>query len=242
MPCVEDWLTDPLSVAEGIFTEAGKPDHQRVREFFTNRLQNSETLKRVPSLNDIPSHLLKSKSLVRFRCMVQDMFDPEFYLAVYEVVNKADNSSNLRYGMYQDIVNCPENFELRLESPRNVTNERQTFYCVPIPGETEWAKKTFAGRKVASGLQSQTSQRKNPGIKRSLDEEMDEGTATAQPGKLISFNQRPPQRATPEGHPQRSWGFVPMPNQPHQILLGMEQRGLKESPPHESKNKDSILL
>lgn len=197
MPCVEDWLTDPLSVAEGIFTEAGKPDHERVHEFFSNRLQNSEALKRVPSLNDIPSHLLKSKSLVRFRCMVQDMFDPEFYLAVYEVVNKADNSSNLRCGMYQDMVNCPENFELRLESPRNVTKERQTFYCVPIPGETEWAKRTFAGGNVASGLQSQASQRKNPGIKRSLDEEMDEGTATAQNGKL---NQRPP----PGGHPQRA--------------------------------------
>jgi len=116
--------------------------------------------------------------------MVQDMFDPEFYLAAYEVVNKADSSSNLRCGMYQDMVNCGENFELRLESPRNVTKERQTLYCVPIPGETEWAKKTFAGRNVASGLQSQAPQPKNAGIKRSLDEEMDEGTATVEHGKL----------------------------------------------------------
>ena len=183
MPCVEDWLIDPLSVAEGIFTEAGKPDHERVREFFTNRLQNIEALERVPLLNDVPSHLLKSKSLVRFRCMVQDMFDPEFYLAAYEVVSKVDNSSTLRCGMYQSIVNCGENFELRLESPINITKERQTFYCVPIPGETEWAKKTFAGKIAASSLQSQALQRKNPGIKRSLDEEMDEGKTTTQHGK-----------------------------------------------------------
>lgn len=183
MPCIEDWLTDPLSVAEGIFTEAGKPDHEKVREFFTTRLQNSDALKRVPSLNDVPSHLLKSKSLVRFRCMVQDMFDPEFYLAVYETVNKADNSSNLRCGMYQDIMCCPEEFELRLDSPRNVTKERQTFYCVPIPGETEWAKKAFAGESVASGLQSQASQRNTPGVKRGLDEEMDEESAIVQHGK-----------------------------------------------------------
>ena len=184
MPCIEDWLTDPLSVAEGIFTEAGKPDHERVREFFTNRLQNSEALKRVPSLNDVPSHLLKSKSLVRFRCMVQDMFDPEYYLAVYEAVNKADNSSNLRCGMYQDVVSCPENLELRLESPRNVTKERQTFYCVPLPGETEWAKKRFAGGNGASALQSQASQRKSSaGMKRGLEEEMDQGS-TDQHGKL----------------------------------------------------------
>lgn len=184
MPCIEDWLTDPLSVIEGIFNEAGKPDHEKVREFFSSRLQKSEALQRVPSLNDIPSHLLKSKSLVRFRCMVQDMFDPEFYLALYETVNKADNSSKLQCGMYQDVFSYPENVELRLESPRNVTKERQTFYCVPIPGETEWAKKSFAGGNVTPGLESQASLRKNPVIKRGLEEDMDdEGTTTDQHGK-----------------------------------------------------------
>ena len=184
MPCIEDWLTNPLSVAEGIFKEAEKPDHERVREFFSSRLQDSEALQRVPSLNDTPSHLLKSKSLVRFRCMVQDMFDPEFYLAVYETVDKSNNSSNLRCGMYQDMVDCPEHFELRLESSRNVTKERQTFYCVPIPGETEWAKKMYAGKNVDSGLQSHgATLNSNTRMKRGLEEEMEQETSEQGGGK-----------------------------------------------------------
>lgn len=185
MPCIEDWLTNPLTVAEGIFKEAGKVDHERVREFFSSRLQSSEALRRVPSLNDTPSHLLKSKSLVRFRCMVQDMFDPEFFLAAYETVDKSNNSSSMRCGMYQDMVSCPENFELRLESPQNVTKERLVFYCVPIPGETEWAKKMFAAENVPFGVQSQrVMQQNNAGIKRGLEEEMEQDT-TYQNGKYL---------------------------------------------------------
>ena len=173
MPCIEDWLTNPLSVAEGIFYETGKADHERVREFFSSRLQENEALQRVPSLNDIPCHLLKSKSLVRFRCMIQDMFDPEFFLAVFEAMNKADNTSHLRCGMYQDMIGSPDNFEVMLESAKNVTKERQTFYCVPIPGETDWAKKKFAGKNVTSkghGIAVEQSS----GMKRGHDDEMDQ--------------------------------------------------------------------
>lgn len=41
----------------------------------------------VPSLNDVPLHYLKPNSLVKFRCLIQDMFDPEFYMGVYETVD-----------------------------------------------------------------------------------------------------------------------------------------------------------
>lgn len=43
----------------------------------------------VPSLNDVPLHYLKPNSLVKFRCFIQDMFDPEFYMGVYETVDPA---------------------------------------------------------------------------------------------------------------------------------------------------------
>lgn len=43
----------------------------------------------VPSLNDVPLHYLKPNSLVKFRCLIQDMFDPEFYMGVYETVDPA---------------------------------------------------------------------------------------------------------------------------------------------------------
>lgn len=43
---------------------------------------------KVPSLNEVPLHYLKPNSFVKFRCMIQDMFDPEFYMGVYETVNR----------------------------------------------------------------------------------------------------------------------------------------------------------
>lgn len=46
-------------------------------------------LVQVPSLNDVPLHYLKPNSLVKFRCLIQDMFDPEFYMGVYETVDPA---------------------------------------------------------------------------------------------------------------------------------------------------------
>ena len=30
--------------------------------------------------------------------------------------------------------------DIKLESPRNVTMDRQTLYCVPVPGENDWVK------------------------------------------------------------------------------------------------------
>lgn len=52
----------------------------------------------VPSLNDVPLHYLKPNSLVKFRCLIQDMFDPEYYMGVYETVDpstKAKVSTSL---------------------------------------------------------------------------------------------------------------------------------------------------
>ena len=176
MPCVEDWLTNPLSVAEGILKEDGKPEHEKVRDFFSSRLQEPEALRRVPSLNDIPCHLLKPNSLVRFRCMVQDMFDPEFYLAVYETVQKATNSSQMRCGLYQDMVDCPEGWKLHLDSPNNVTKQRYTFYCVPIPGETGWAKKKFSKQNGVSTAKSEAVDISHAKRGHDTEEEMDQGT------------------------------------------------------------------
>ncbi|MBN3295848.1 MCMBP protein, partial [Amia calva] len=98
------------------------------------------TYQKVPSLNDVPLHYLKPNSLVKFRCMVQDMFDPEFYMGVYETVDPTSKARVLRSGKYRDVAECGPQQEVDLNSSRSVTLERQTFYCVPIPGESPWAK------------------------------------------------------------------------------------------------------
>ena len=60
----------------------------------------------ISSLNSNPQHNLQGHSLVRFRCMVQDMFDPEFYLGTYEVKDTKTGMTHMRCGRYRDIAQC----------------------------------------------------------------------------------------------------------------------------------------
>ncbi|KAF3842359.1 hypothetical protein F7725_024310 [Dissostichus mawsoni] len=148
-------------------------------EFFKDHLKEKDAQTWVPSLNDVPLHYMKPNSLVKFRCLIQDMFDPEFYMGAYEAVDpstKAKVSASLspvqifaitilscvqffalimcwmsshfhlillsgypqvlKCGKYKDVMECGVDFN----SKNTVTAERQTFYCVPIPGESPWVK------------------------------------------------------------------------------------------------------
>ncbi|XP_061601764.1 mini-chromosome maintenance complex-binding protein isoform X2 [Cololabis saira] len=69
------------------------------------------------------------------------MFDPEFYMGVYETVDPTTKAKMLRCGKYKDVTECGVDFNSR----NTVTAERQTFYCVPIPGENQWVKEKYAG-------------------------------------------------------------------------------------------------
>ncbi|CAO2583526.1 Mini-chromosome maintenance complex-binding protein [Lemmus lemmus] len=104
---------------------------------------------KVPSLNEVPLHYLKPNSFVKFRCMIQDMFDPEFYMGVYETVNQNTKARVLHFGKYRDIAESQPQQELDLDSPRSTTAERQTFYCVPVPGESSWVKEAYVNANQA---------------------------------------------------------------------------------------------
>ncbi|NP_001135159.1 mini-chromosome maintenance complex-binding protein [Salmo salar] len=141
MPSSHDWINKPLGVVEAMFAQNNSnPEwEEKVLEYFRGQLKEKESLSWVPSLNDVPLHYLKPNSLVKFRCLVQDMFDPEFYMGVYETVDPSTKTNVLRCGKYKDVTECG----VDLNSRNTVTAERQTFYCVPIPGESPWAKESY---------------------------------------------------------------------------------------------------
>ncbi|NWW73569.1 MCMBP protein, partial [Climacteris rufus] len=142
MPCVGDWLNNPLSIVQGIFAQnvPNSDWEKKVTEYFKEKLKENNATNWVPSLNDVPVHYLKPNSLVKFRCMVQDMFDPEFYMGVYETVDPNTNARVLHFGKYRDVAECGPQQEIDLNSSQTVTLERQTLYCVPVPGESAWVK------------------------------------------------------------------------------------------------------
>uniref|UniRef100_A0AAR2KU90 Mini-chromosome maintenance complex-binding protein n=1 Tax=Pygocentrus nattereri TaxID=42514 RepID=A0AAR2KU90_PYGNA len=139
MPSVQDWINNPLGVVDGAFAQnnSGAEWEKKVVEYFKEKLKVNGAQSWVPSLNDVPLHYLKPNSLVKFRCMIQDMFDPEFFMGVYETVDSSTNSKVLRCGKYKDVTDCGQ---VDFNSRNAVTSERQTFYCVPIPGESQWVK------------------------------------------------------------------------------------------------------
>uniref|UniRef100_A0A2K6U2F7 Mini-chromosome maintenance complex-binding protein n=1 Tax=Saimiri boliviensis boliviensis TaxID=39432 RepID=A0A2K6U2F7_SAIBB len=81
------------------------PDwEKKVIEYFKEKLKENNAPKWVPSLNEVPLHYLKPNSFVKFRCMIQDMFDPEFYMGVYETVNQNTKAHVLHFGKYRDVA------------------------------------------------------------------------------------------------------------------------------------------
>ncbi|XP_068955201.1 mini-chromosome maintenance complex-binding protein isoform X3 [Petaurus breviceps papuanus] len=145
MPCGDDWLNHPLGIVQGFFAQNGLNSdwEKKVTEYFKEKLKENNATKWVPSLNDVPLHYLKPNSFVKFRCMVQDMFDPEFYMGVYETVDPNTKARVLHFGKYRDIAECGPQQEVDLNSTQTTTLERQTFYCVPVPGESVWVKEAY---------------------------------------------------------------------------------------------------
>uniref|UniRef100_A0A665TFA7 Mini-chromosome maintenance complex-binding protein n=1 Tax=Echeneis naucrates TaxID=173247 RepID=A0A665TFA7_ECHNA len=135
MPSTPDWINEPLAVVQGLFGKSRtgtSPSDDAWKDISVSAgFSCAFVLLQVPSLNDVPLHYLKPNSLVKFRCLIQDMFDPEFYMGVYETADPATKTKELRCGKYRDVTECGVDYNSR----NTVTAERQTFYCVPIPGE-----------------------------------------------------------------------------------------------------------
>lgn len=77
--------------------------------------------------------IAKNHSLVRFRGMVQDMPDPEFFVGVHR---RPANNNALVYTMYRDTLDEAEEGALEPHE----TMERRPLMLTPIPGEASWAK------------------------------------------------------------------------------------------------------
>lgn len=185
MPSTHDWMnswiSSPLGVIEGMFAASQDNPNSgweaKAVEFFKEQLKQKDAHTGVPSMNDIPLHYLKPNSLVKFRCLIQDMFDPEFYMGVYETVDPSTKAKVLRCGKYKDVTECGVDFH----SKNTVTAERQTFYCVPIPGENPWVKESNAGSSQARVVPSTSYVPSRQ--KRSYEEDDDMDDMDTQPQK-----------------------------------------------------------
>jgi len=163
--------TNPLHTVANMFdSRAEFPDwEKRILDHFSKEFARPDSVSTIPSLNLVPNHSVMDGQLVRFRCMVQDMFDPEFYLAKYQVRNVKEGTMRTLCGRYRDMVSCAPGEELVTEGPECETGDRLALYCVSPPGEAAWVVDHF--RKV-EGVEAGPSGTRTNNLKRSLEGEV----------------------------------------------------------------------
>ena len=196
---------------------AGCSWEEKLKAFFNEQLSKPGAVEKVASLNQLPNHQLRDGQLASFRCMVQDMFDPEFYLGSYRVKNLGDGSIVERTGRFRDLVNCGPREEL-LDAGEGQTRDRLSYYAVSIPGEAAWISDHHSKAVVDAASTSGTAN--NP-LKRSLEDEemeteMEVAEGEVEPKKAKAEDGKPaPQQDSTGGKPvtKSKLGInLPLPN------------------------------
>ena len=117
------------------------------KQAFDSYLSNQDFMNSIPYLRKSLLGRVGNHSLVTYRGLVQDILDMEYYCALYEEYNKQTNDRKLILSKYKDTIvahNGGDNdVVIDLDGPNSVIAERLALFCVPIPGETNWANRYF---------------------------------------------------------------------------------------------------
>lgn len=149
-------------------------------EGWKDKLLKLPSWHKIPLINSNASHNLPDGCLVRFRGMIQDMHNPEFYFEQYEIYNSETNEVKLKSGKYTDTANILEHEKINYTENLK-SSQRQTIVVVSMPGFNSWAQKIEDVKNHLKHLDQHpnTSKRVNLNstkLKRSYDESEDPDT------------------------------------------------------------------
>lgn len=150
MPSVQDWRTTPLMHVNKVFQQevASRAEGEAnsdetwtstIYSFFKDNV--SKGLSGIPSLNTTPIHHMLDGQLVTFRCMIQDMFDPEYYYSEYSVRDLSTGQLRRACGRFRDFADLASREEI--VEGTSVNADRLMFYCVNVPAEAPWAQDAY---------------------------------------------------------------------------------------------------
>ncbi len=178
----ETLIQDPLSIvrkrAASLTAKALRtPSDWGVPAMFEKALGLNDPrglLRRIPSLNAAGASAagIKNGTLVRFRCMVQDVLDPEYYVGLYEERNLSTGAKAIRTAKYQDMVRVPEGCRIDHGDPSTVTFSRIPLFCVPVPGEAAWVGDAL-GASATRAPAGDAKKRTGGGRKRRADDSVE---------------------------------------------------------------------
>eukprot|EP01132_Coremiostelium_polycephalum_P005287 gene5287-6581_t len=120
-------LKDPYKVIKQFYLENNENlSNQSIENHFKTLCLNPDFYESIPFIQTLTDSDLNHDRLVRIRCMIQDIFDPQFYPSTHRVINKATNKS---------VIN--EEIDSEFESD---TFDRLVLFVIPIPCENKWTK------------------------------------------------------------------------------------------------------
>jgi len=136
----QEFLVNPLNVVDRLFNQMnGESSVDEFHNFIQEQLKSliksdSSRLDEIPYLNNRQTNYdnIRNRSLVRYRCMVQDMFNPEIFAAVL------NSSTGKKINLYTDSVNLDEKYVI--SSNKNQIADRFIYYMISIPGVNEWVR------------------------------------------------------------------------------------------------------
>lgn len=112
-------------------------DWDAQEEILKSFVQDPKNWPKIPFINAMANHDLKDHQLVRFRGMIQHMYNPEFFMGRYEVEHKQSKKTETRSGRYRDVIQCSDDERL-IENRNDNIEERQVFYCITTPALNDW--------------------------------------------------------------------------------------------------------
>ena len=225
-------ISNPLGVIDELFaheTNCAKDQNQlppgkwNEKTHFLRSLQlaDEENFAKIPCLNDVAVvEDIAPFTLVRYRCLVQDIFEPEMYNMF--LLEKDGVSQRLVTTKYRESY-FSEGKDLQ-EVGRGGLSSRGAYYCVPLPGETAWSRAT-SKQQIPKVVVSST--------KRGRDEDVDmEGPNEGTQNCETEMPSRPQQRSKID---------APVPK-PSQGIQNADSFGLNLPLPWESQKSRPCIV
>ncbi|CAI2727458.1 unnamed protein product [Schistosoma spindalis] len=129
----KEYVTSPLLVFDQV--RGGSEEHNKID--FLAEIQNVLQIhsSKVPLFGNVSLEQIPDGHLVRVVGMVQDMFNAELFMDSFRLSPNDSTTRSLRYRDFSSFENSED------VSPIDVKfSERQSFYIVPVPGESPWVK------------------------------------------------------------------------------------------------------
>ena len=143
-------VTDPLGAVASAFDAAigsgdTAPDQDGdwgIKATLQEALDRPGVMEQIPEINAVGVDNVRPGQLVRFRCMVQDMYNPEYYVGAYKDRSTGGKWRTTKFTERISGGNSVNTGESQPDdSAERVIWERRVLYCVPIPGESSWVRR-----------------------------------------------------------------------------------------------------